>query len=234
MPKPITKTPWATTYQDQAVTFPDNSPGLAPNKTQAPLSIQDSGVLYHEPLASNWLNFQLNETYQWIDYFEEVTDALAPITTPPPAGFTNTTYVSLDALTSKISYVLSAQAEGVSETVGPTGSGATNIWTALDDLPLDTVYIKIKVSSQVIGSDADSLDVAAAEVIGGSPLTNRIQTFRINDVTPTFVNWTYGEVSEHEVRVGANNVFEMNWDIKFATTPTFNSSVYLLGYGREV
>ena len=37
-------------------------------------------------------------------------------------------------------------ANGTTESIGPTGSGATNIWTALDSLPSNTFGLKLKVT----------------------------------------------------------------------------------------
>jgi hypothetical protein len=232
MPKPITKTPWATTYQDQAVTLPDNSPALAPNKTQAPLSIQDSGVLYHEPLASNWLNFQLNETYQWIDYFEEVTDGPDPIDSSWAQA--KNEYLKKD-LSLLSTFDLSAETNGTSIFVSPTGGGGT-VWDALDDLPLETKYIIIRVDSSVTAnSGADNLYyyVSACDYLSDpSDAVNRIDKQNLGNFTSG--TGLLNALSSCEVRIPVDQRrFRLQWDYTIIGSTFFSAGidVALVGYG---
>jgi hypothetical protein len=243
MPKPITKTPWATTYQDQSVTLPDNSPGLAPNKTQAPLSIQDSGVLYHEPLASNWLNFQLDETYQWIDYFETTTDGnitaiaglqsqIDDIYPTPPAGFTAVQYNALDDITSLASYDIAAQTNGLNQQVGPTGSGAGGIWTAMDSLPADTKFVRLRVTSNLVTPNTtETISVYLGQSLSwtSSEVVTRMQ------INANGSNGSKNSTVEVDVVLDSSLRFRAEWDDTFGVAITqFNSDIFLIGYGREV
>jgi hypothetical protein len=231
--KPITKTPWATTYQDQAVTLPDNSPSLAPNKTQAPLSIQDSGVLYHEPLASNWLNFQLDETYQWIDYFEEVTDDIVNPTVP--AGWTSTVKEVLALDPNSLGELdVAPLSEITTLSVGPTGSGADVIWTAMNAIPTSATAIRVKARAEVditSGTRAECrIYLAPIGVTANSGANLAVVTS--GKSSAAIVDFETYANAEATVRLDANNIFNLYWFVNNdgLVNPTSDIDLRLISY----
>jgi hypothetical protein len=66
-------------------------------------------------------------------------------------------------------------ATGTYETVGPTGSGMTNIWAALDDVPSTASFIIVKIRSIVamntlgVANESASLNVYAANYAEAAP-----------------------------------------------------------------
>lgn len=112
------------------------------------------------------------------------------------------------------------------ETIGPTGSGADNIWTAMDDFPADTKYIDLGVSINKIGS------------------TQALSTLTVN-LQPTGVTG-YGEIgggfevstgnaedyfnfSIAKVALDGDNVFQASWAESGTGTDLIN--IKMLGFG---
>ncbi len=107
-------------------------------------------------------------------------------------------------------------AEDVFETIGPTGSGATNIWTGMDVLPSNAriLLVDIEISLTSTGSTANDLFVYAASNDVASPASDnstRIAGLQMKADTAV------AEISETFVRcmipLDANQVFKMTFDL---------------------
>lgn len=115
------------------------------------------------------------------------------------------------------------------ESVGPTDSGADNIWTALDDVPSDADWIRLRV-------------VLGATEFSGSSLEWLALYARRNGTTPTIIqiamaeaypdqttnNAYAGSICEATIQVDSG-VFDLQWDSTFSNTNSVD--IYLIGWG---
>lgn len=117
------------------------------------------------------------------------------------------------------------------ESVGPTGSGANNIWTALDSLPSDIDWIEarakanvtvvtgtiagVKLFARQTGSSATGDDTEILDAEGGSP-NSGVQGAKGNN---TF-----------KVAVDSSIRFDAQWQ-ETGTTPITAVTLLLTGYG---
>ena len=116
------------------------------------------------------------------------------------------------------------------ETVGPTGAGATNTWTALDDLPTGAVGAIIKVRNNITGSTTSTNYYSAVYArANGSGTAASARTavsyteFRNTDGTST----SSTDIQTVIVPVDSNGIFEMAWA---NTSTTAGVEAYLLGF----
>lgn len=114
-------------------------------------------------------------------------------------------------------------AEGAWESIGPTGSGADNIWAAMDVIPSDATAIIIRTEADLAGAGGANTNVQAyARAVGaleGDIRNNRILNFRYDNTTGGAGDQS--GISENVVPLDANNRFEMNW------AAAFESSVFI-------
>lgn len=117
---------------------------------------------------------------------------------------------------------------GASESIGPTGSGATNIWTALDDLPSNTFGLKLKVT--INGSRTSS----TSSLFGVSCSFNT--TGGANLYSPTSAGG-YGSSTEpgfsegigiFDIILDANKRFDASWGYTGTDTQLF--AIQLIGF----
>lgn len=126
--------------------------------------------------------------------------------------------------------VAATLADDTWESIGPTGSGADNIWTALDDIPTDVDYIELDISIQAIrtsGVDALCTNILYARANGttpGNPAIADARAFGGTTVQGQAINHT-----ARKVQVAPGNLF----DLKFTNTDctSYAISIYLIGYG---
>lgn len=115
------------------------------------------------------------------------------------------------------------------ESVGPTGSGATNIWTALDNVPSDADFIEIKVSGVFRGS-SDQVVYCCAR-INGSSTNYSVQSAGIiwEGYPPNGVK--IGHFETHKVRADSNGIFEVKWHYGGSAPTSSAIWLHLVGYG---
>lgn len=165
-----------------------------------------------------------------------LTTSDLPSAPPAVAGYTpgEITYLNNDYGNSTSINISGSITKNTFETIGPTGSGATNIWTALDDLPANATGVMITVTSQVEANAASLTYEAPIRVRGTGSISAGNNTLISNaggrvsaggDLEKsTSVNSTF-------VVLDGNNTFELQWN---DTNVTFNTSImYLNGFITE-
>ena len=131
-------------------------------------------------------------------------------------------------------FIQSAIASATWESVGPTASGADNIWTAMDTIPGGVDWIRIRVameSSIATGTpDAPYTSDVWGRKTGSSEsqkLANRIATHR--DTATSGGDADADSVFEVTLSVDSSKRFDMRWFTDF--TGSFTASAILVGWG---
>jgi hypothetical protein len=112
-------------------------------------------------------------------------------------------------------FVHSLMVAGIGETIGPTGSGATNIWTSLDSMPSNAQIVILNLR---IGVKAAVTDFAALTVYyawgdrATSPPTNR-EIALLAEIECDGIDQAHESIVDMQVLVplGANNDFWLEW-----------------------
>lgn len=120
------------------------------------------------------------------------------------------------------------------ESVGPTGSGADNIWTALDSIPSDVDWIAVRVDNKMlVVSGTTSAEYGTAVQARDSGATNSGLISRTGFITDSSTGNGIGHnVTEHHIPV-TSRVFELyyNWPGAGVLGVTDTVNMYLVGYG---
>lgn len=139
-----------------------------------------------------------------------------------------------EPVTSTTVFDATAIANQTWETVGPTGSGADNIWTALDDVDAGADWIKIRVKNSVfhtapIQEGAYFNDLFARDGQSSSTDASSIisQTYVVAHVANLDV--MSRNVNEVTIPVDSSIVFGLYRQSTSGATPTLN--LYLVGWG---
>ena len=104
--------------------------------------------------------------------------------------------------------------ENAWETVGPTGSGATNIWTGIDDLPNNAtvllVNMKLSVTSAASGSQGISVYAASGDASSPVDSENNIigNLFRVAGAGSEILE---NKTSSIMIPLGAGSIFKIKW-----------------------
>jgi hypothetical protein len=131
--------------------------------------------------------------------------------------------------------------EGSWESVGPTGSGATNIWTALDQVPTDVDWIEVKldVTGITSGGTAEATMSFVVYAIGhGGTKTATWQTSiaRTDDRSTAAGNASAGTLAIAKIPVGDSSstlVFDMTYVSTFESTDVGNMALTGFGYNNS-
>jgi hypothetical protein len=124
-------------------------------------------------------------------------------------------------------------AQSAWESIGPTGSGATNIWTTMDSVPdgADWVVLRIVGDTASLAYTAhDQIIVNAFARMTGTALTPTGYTQIAAGVAITDADG-YGEAfcnTVHPVPLDANKRFDLYWG---GNGETSSMAMYLVGYG---
>lgn len=119
---------------------------------------------------------------------------------------------------------------GVFESVGPTGSGADNIWTALDALPSNTKYVDIYVETETISTNTDSISSTYFRRTGSSAtLANTRRSYAVLDVAGSG-STAIASVQTGTIRVPVDGSVRFDCTYDDAATQT-NVTLYLVGFG---
>lgn len=123
------------------------------------------------------------------------------------------------------------------ESVGPTGSGADNIWTALDSLPSDIDWIEIKIHIVASASSSSTSTFRTANLLarknGSSTLNASAQT--IGTCTSYFDAGGDSEcqgIDTHKVPV-SSKMFDLYKDFNTSFNSIQGLYLTLTGYGKN-
>ena len=130
--------------------------------------------------------------------------------------------------------VESALTEDTWETVGPTSSGAANVWTALDDAPTGVKAYIIRCVLQVSGSASGSLyGLRVWAVKNGDTENTDFTTMRAADRfrNSTGSSETWQWAGEFIVECDASGLIDLKWSSDYGVTPTSPTvNFYLSGF----
>lgn len=121
---------------------------------------------------------------------------------------------------------------GTFESVGPTGSGATNTWPAMDAMPANATAALFGILTQLnlTGTGTRSIDVYGASNAIAVPLVNGAVT----GLTTHGNDADTGDVTEMQVTVmcpvDANQVMKIGWAVSGTTTSTELVILYWRGW----
>ena len=120
------------------------------------------------------------------------------------------------------------------ENIGPTGSGATNTWTALDEVPSGATHIKVKIRFLVQNtstlSNASTMTANLYAVKGGGTQT----TTNTTKVAECFkygsgnTNTSYFKTVERTIPIDSDRTFQMYYSV--GNIDSSNIQMLLLGY----
>ena len=161
MPKPSSgNTDWAADAITQPVPVGAGTVNV-PNKEEPDVQFQSTGALNEVIFPANYLNFKLDQVTEWITYFEEETDKIENLETPDVIDSNwvkaNADYLEKDLNGSAI-LDITAQPKLTDIFVSPTGGGGDIVWSALDPLPIETKYIRIRIYYQAFSTSATGFD----------------------------------------------------------------------------
>ena len=117
---------------------------------------------------------------------------------------------------------------GSFSSVGPTGSGATNTWAALDSVPAGVDWIEVKVFIDASIASGTACNAALYARINGGTDTNGTD----NEIANIYTKGATGAleaatVTHAKIPVDSNVIFELLW----LETGSALIDVYLTGYG---
>lgn len=110
--------------------------------------------------------------------------------------------------------VTSGPAEGVYETFGPTGSGADNIWTALDNLPANARILKARVEIEFTtsGTGFGSATLYAVSNTVTTPGTGPTAEKAQLQYDPNSASALLFNTFDVEIPLDANQIFKARWN----------------------
>lgn len=122
------------------------------------------------------------------------------------------------------------------ESVGPTGSGAANIWTALDSMPIGALYAKVKITSIISGStlSTDYIIEVWARVTGSSTaIVERLLIARSQFTNGSAAGTTgkSSDVNSENIPLDANGRFDLRYAVAGGASISTSISAYLSGFG---
>lgn len=183
------------------------------------ITINPKGALLITSDGSNWYGFRADSAEDFIGTF--VDDS---------GGYPISSQTAFNVHT-QVTEMVGATTYNY-ESVGPTGSGADNIWTALDGLPSSINWIELRVLYEG-ASSADTASVSRTILAGfvknGTAASGSTSLMVYGQAyTDASGNGKTSGVSVFKVPV-ASKVFDVSWYSSFSTLSTI--SLYLSGYG---
>lgn len=126
--------------------------------------------------------------------------------------------------------------EATWETVGPTGSGADNIWSALDSVPADADWVELKVIGTGRSSGDSTSSVRYLELFArdGSSSVGAVSAAKVAAWTGSTDSTGYANVEGTycvKVPVNSSQVFGLYWTGLWNNVEEIN--IYLIGYGYD-
>lgn len=117
------------------------------------------------------------------------------------------------------------------ETIGPTGSGATNIWTDLDNIPANAKAVLIRGKATIEGASADTYSATAYFRPGGSVRgpSNSSELVDAYGVNTSAGSETFHAANECWVKVDSSLIFELYY-VTQGTGSTASAFIYITGF----
>lgn len=154
-------------------------------------------------------------------------DGLVSSSNPPASGYTKTVarYTRDEVTLPGDALDFGSISEGVTVTVGPTGSGADVIWAVLDDLPSDASTVTLLYS---IGGADTAAGVYFTSLFLSGLAAHYPTEHMCSLYAPASGSPVRNPLTPADVVLDAGNIFRLKW------TSTFDSpqlGVYLAGFG---
>lgn len=140
---------------------------------------------------------------------------------PLPTAVTNFTATQYTRIRTTTTILPSFDVSGTlpastSESIGPTGSGATNIWADLDDIPATAVAVILRASAVADSYGAVATHKASAQLrLGGVGSTHttcaRAESSAYLDTTSSSYSVHAEDRNDVIIPLDGSNVFEANW-----------------------
>lgn len=118
------------------------------------------------------------------------------------------------------------------ESVGPTGSGAANIWTTLDSVPTGAKWIEILSGLRIDGStNGDTYNMyIAVRKTGSSTTGNNTIKIRSQFINRSGAQERASDFNTFKVPVDASLRFDLLW-VASGTSIGYSTDFYLVGWG---
>lgn len=142
-----------------------------------------------------------------------------------------TEYIESDTGADQTGFDVDAVISTAWESVGPTGSSATNIWTDMDIIPTGAKWVEIKIYSSA--SDASGLTVKQTlhgRVTGSSTAAADANAISLNHsiATGSTVNFD-GNITTAKIPIDSSRRFDLYRNPSNGTA--FVCNIYLIGWG---
>jgi hypothetical protein len=116
-------------------------------------------------------------------------------------------------------------------TIGPTSTGATSEWTALDSVPATAQAIIVKIIADIQGATIDTWYQAFVYARNAGETTTMSAYAKImglSNYNRSGSNEADANVTTHIIPVDSNNHFDLAWDDN--NSPTLSAICYLVGW----
>jgi len=134
------------------------------------------------------------------------------------------------AFTDTIDLVVAGVVQNTWESVGPTGSGADNIWTALDNLPDGTNWIRLSVKHKGTNGVASLLSISSLWIRKGSTSVGTAHCL-VSEISELISASGFGQATVMTtpiVQLDGNKTFDVYWN---GTFTTHELDLYIVSYG---
>lgn len=116
------------------------------------------------------------------------------------------------------------------ESVGPTSAGATNTWTAMDNIPKGATSIKLKFDSKLTGASAITYTLFLyARKTGESDIKSSATLVSIIEFQGTGSSVSKKQFSEMTVPLDVDNAFDLTL-VLTGTAPSADVSMIIVGF----
>ena len=161
--------------------------------------------------SGNWLCTNYENHYSVSGYISGVTEYLEADTGVDPTGF------DIDAVIGS-----------TFESIGPTGSSATNIWADMDIIPLGAKWVKVRIHHHAIRSGSPMTSYIYGRKTGSSTAfdnSNKISALHLSASGAADFQMT--TVSEANIPLDSSNRFDLYLG---GTATTVTADMYLAGW----
>lgn len=181
--------------------------------------------------GSNWVGFY---TYDLINL--GITASVAEINALDVASISGYDagvlhYIYSDG-PSSTQFDIDANIGATFESVGPTSSGATNIWSVLDSVPLGALAVKLKIFTLLTGStntDLYSVSVYARKTGGAASVATETQIVYERFTNYSGSNESTGGVTHVTIPIDASGRFDLAYSTT-GTSPSVTCHAYVEGF----
>lgn len=115
------------------------------------------------------------------------------------------------------------------ESVGPTGSGADNIWTALDSVPISAQWIELRIVAQASSAGGAVLDIYTRAFGSSQSVAAANKILGLSQQAASVLNHDAYTNMNTKMQVDASTRFEVYWNKNVADSVGWR--FFLAGYG---